>query len=95
MILVPSLFTATVWIMPRWPGGSVISGRPERASQIRIVRSPLELAKVLQPDTAQFYPLMVYPGTAAYEWAVQDGLIEAKSYKEWLTPEGLHTGLHH
>ena len=50
----------------------------------------LELAKRLNPDTAQFYPLMVYPGTRAYEWAVEENLIQAKSYQEWLTPEGLH-----
>ena len=50
----------------------------------------LALAKKLQPDTAQFYPLMIYPGTRAYEWALDEDLIEAKSYKDWLTPEGLH-----
>ncbi|MCZ6795337.1 MAG: radical SAM protein [Planctomycetota bacterium] len=51
----------------------------------------LELAKELKPDTAQFYPLMIYPGTRAYEWALEENLIEAESYKEWLTPEGLHS----
>ncbi|MGE0706896.1 MAG: radical SAM protein [Planctomycetota bacterium] len=50
----------------------------------------LALAKRLDPDTAQFFPLMVYPGTRAYEWADQEGLLETRDYREWLTPEGLH-----
>jgi len=29
----------------------------------------LKFAKKLQPDTAQFFPIMVYPGTTAYEEA--------------------------
>ena len=51
----------------------------------------LELAKELNPDTAQFFPLMVYPGTKAYEWAAEENLIVADSYKDWLTPDGLHS----
>lgn len=50
----------------------------------------LELAKELNPDTAQFFPLMVYPGTEAYEWAVSKGYLNAESYSQWLTPRGLH-----
>ena len=50
----------------------------------------LKLAKRLNPDTAQFFPLMVYPGTKAYEKAQAQNRIAAKSYAEWLTPEGLH-----
>jgi anaerobic magnesium-protoporphyrin IX monomethyl ester cyclase len=50
----------------------------------------LEFAKRLNPDTAQFFPLMVYPGTRAYEWAAGEGLLETKDYERWLTPEGQH-----
>ena len=50
----------------------------------------LELAKELNPDTVQFFPLMVYPGTEAYEWAVANGYLTAESYSQWLTPGGLH-----
>jgi len=53
----------------------------------------LELSKRLNPDTAQFFPLMVYPGTEAYEWAERDGLLETNSYDRWLTPEGLHRSI--
>lgn len=50
----------------------------------------LEFAKRLNPDTAQFFPLMVYPGTEAFDWAEEQGLLETHSYDRWLTPEGLH-----
>ena len=51
---------------------------------------PLELAKRLNPDTVQFYPVMVYPGTEAYAWYKERGLISTSDYKQWITPEGLH-----
>ena len=50
----------------------------------------LELAKGLNPDTAQFFPLMVYPGTEAYDWARRNGYLSTEDYRRWLTPEGLH-----
>lgn len=50
----------------------------------------LDFAKRLNPDTAQFFPLMVYPGTRAYEWADDEGLLETRDFSRWLTPEGLH-----
>lgn len=50
----------------------------------------LAFAKRLNPDTAQFFPLMVYPGTKAYEWADKSGLLETRDFDRWLTPEGLH-----
>ena len=53
----------------------------------------LEFAKRLNPDTAQFFPLMVYPGTRAYEWADEEGMLETQDYDRWLTPEGLHRSI--
>jgi len=50
----------------------------------------LELAKRLNPDTAQFFPLMAYPGTEAYEWSRCKGYLSAEDFREWLTPDGLH-----
>jgi radical SAM superfamily enzyme YgiQ (UPF0313 family) len=50
----------------------------------------LELAKALNPDTAQFFPLMVYPGTQAYDWAKSKGYLTTEDFRHWLTPEGLH-----
>jgi radical SAM superfamily enzyme YgiQ (UPF0313 family) len=50
----------------------------------------IDFALTLNPDTAQFYPVMVYPGTEAYADYEQRGFIEAKTFRDWLTPEGLH-----
>lgn len=50
----------------------------------------LQFAKELNPDTAQFFPIMVYPGTEAYEWARSNGYLSAKDFSEWLTGDGLH-----
>lgn len=50
----------------------------------------LELAKSLNPDTAQFFPLMPYPGTEAYAWAQRQGHLTTEDFREWLTPDGLH-----
>jgi radical SAM superfamily enzyme YgiQ (UPF0313 family) len=50
----------------------------------------LEFAKILNPDTAQFFPIMVYPGTEAYRWAKENNYIITNNYREWITEEGLH-----
>lgn len=41
-------------------------------------------------DSMQFYPLYVYPGTEAYDWAVENGYLQTDDFSQWLTPEGLH-----
>ncbi len=57
---------------------------------LKTMNETMELAKKLKPDTVQFYPVMVYPGTVAYDWYKEKGLISTKDFSEWLTPEGLH-----
>jgi len=54
------------------------------------LKETLELAKKLKPDTVQFYPVMVYPGTEAYDWYKQKQLIKTDDFSKWITPEGLH-----
>lgn len=54
------------------------------------VRKTIKLAIKLNPDTVQFYPVMVYPGTEAYEEYKEKGWLTAENYDQWLTPEGLH-----
>lgn len=56
----------------------------------KTMQETLDLAKVLNCDTSQFYPIMVYPGTRAYDDYKRQGFITAKRYRDWLTPEGLH-----
>ncbi len=54
------------------------------------LQETLQFALRLPLDTAQFYPLMVYPGTRAYREADEAGLITARRFGDWLTPEGQH-----
>ncbi len=53
----------------------------------------LAFAKELNPDTAQFFPLMVYPGTEAYNWARENDFLVSHNYADWVTPEGLHNSV--
>jgi radical SAM superfamily enzyme YgiQ (UPF0313 family) len=50
----------------------------------------LNFAKELNADTCQFFPLMVYPGTEAYDWAKENGYLLTEDFSKWLTNEGLH-----
>ncbi|NOQ22693.1 MAG: radical SAM protein [Candidatus Aegiribacteria sp.] len=55
------------------------------------MRETLELALKINPDTAQFYPMMVYPGTEAYMQARESNNLLAERWRDWLTEEGLHS----
>lgn len=50
----------------------------------------LDFALNLNPDTAQFYPLMVYPGTDAYTDVQKAGLLVTSSWRDWLKEDGTH-----
>ena len=50
----------------------------------------LTFAKSLEIDTAQFFPIMVYPGTEAYREAKEKGFLRTENFNEWLTSSGLH-----
>ena len=54
------------------------------------IRATIEFAKKLNPDTAQFYPLMVYPGTESYRWAKEKGYLTTEDYSKWIDREGRH-----
>jgi len=56
----------------------------------RTLQETLSFAKELNPDTAQFFPLMVYPGTEAYRWAKSQGQVLTEDFSQWVTREGLH-----
>jgi radical SAM superfamily enzyme YgiQ (UPF0313 family) len=68
--------------------GCFMAGLPGETQET--LKDTLELAKRLAPDTVQFYPVMVYPGTEAYVWYKERGLIKTTDFSEWLTPAGLH-----
>lgn len=54
------------------------------------MRATLELAKRLPMDTAQFFPMMVYPGTKAYEEAKARGDLPTEDYETWLKDSGYY-----
>lgn len=68
--------------------GCFMAGNPGETR--KSLDATLDVAKRLEPDTAQFFPLMVYPGTKSYEWARHNGYLNADNFAEWLTPDGLH-----
>lgn len=71
--------------------GCFMVGFPGETAQT--MRQTLDLAKDLNPDTAQFYPIMVYPGTDAYEWYERNGFIDSEDFSQWITSEGLHNSV--
>lgn len=51
------------------------------------MQETLKLALELNTDTAQFYPLLPFPGTEAYAWAKKNGYITGK-YDEYVKEDG-------
>ena len=68
--------------------GCFMVGNPGETKET--MQETLAFAKSLTMDTVQFFPLMVYPGTEAYDWAKESGYIKANSYDEWILPNGMH-----
>jgi len=68
--------------------GCFMVGNPGETKETML--ETLKFAMKLELDTAQFYPLIPYPGTKAYKWALENGYLKTKKYSEWLTEEGLH-----
>jgi len=68
--------------------GCFILGLPGDTKET--IADTVEFAKELNPDTAQFYPIMVYPGTEAYGWAKNNSYLTTEDYSRWNTVDGLH-----
>lgn len=66
--------------------GCFILGLPGETKET--IKKTIEFAKKLNCDTIQVYPLMVYPGTEAYEWAKKHGYLETEDFSKWLNPDG-------
>ncbi|MBU0662830.1 radical SAM protein, partial [Candidatus Micrarchaeota archaeon] len=54
------------------------------------IAQTIRFAKELNPDTAQFFPLMVYPGTETYDWARENKFLKSNDFRDWLNAEGGH-----
>jgi anaerobic magnesium-protoporphyrin IX monomethyl ester cyclase len=68
--------------------GCFMVGNPGETRQT--LQQTLDFARQISPDSAQFFPLMVYPGTKAYDRAVAEGALVSRDWGRWLTTDGLH-----
>jgi anaerobic magnesium-protoporphyrin IX monomethyl ester cyclase len=64
-----------------------------RGETRQTLKTTLAFAKELSPDTAQFFPIMVYPGTEDYRYFEERGWIVTRDFRKWLTGEGLHSSV--
>lgn len=68
--------------------GCFIIGNPGETKET--MEKSLKLAKELNCDTMQFYPLIVYPGTEAYNWAKENGYLVSENYANWADGNGMY-----
>lgn len=68
--------------------GCFILGLPGDTEET--IQSTIEYSKKLMPNTVQFYPHMLYPGTESFKWAEDNNLLAHKDWKLWLTEDGFH-----
>jgi len=71
--------------------GCFMAGNPGETRET--LEQTLKLAKELNCDSMQFYPLMVYPGTEAYQWAEENRYLTNFNYGQWATQEGMYNCL--
>ncbi len=68
--------------------GCFMAGNPGETRET--LQETLNMAIRLKPDTAQFFPVMAYPGTTLYAQYQASGNLSTEDYRNWLTDEGLH-----
>ena len=64
-----------------------------RGESKETLQNTLNFAKRLSPDTAQFFPIMAYPGTSDFEYYKSQGWISTMDFRKWITEEGLHSSV--
>ena len=74
-----------------WVHGRYVVGNP--GETVSTMAGILPFAKKLSPDTAQFFPMIVYPGTAMYSWAKDNNYLRSEDYNQWLSPAGMHNSV--
>lgn len=68
--------------------GGFILGFPDE--DINDMLGTIDHAIKLDPDTAQFFPLIPYPGTPIYQELNEKGYLQFNSFRDYLTEEGFH-----
>ncbi|NLI10657.1 MAG: radical SAM protein [Elusimicrobia bacterium] len=71
--------------------GCFLVGNPKETKET--LEKTLSLALTLEPDTAQFFPIMAYPGTEIYDWAYKNGYLKTTDYSKWLDDCGMHNSV--
>ncbi|MBS3061895.1 MAG: radical SAM protein [Candidatus Diapherotrites archaeon] len=57
------------------------------------IQKTVNMAIELDPDTVQFFPIMVYPGTEAFRYAEEQGHLTTKDWNHWLLGDGTHNSV--
>jgi len=68
--------------------GCFMVGNPE--DNEKSIKATIELSKRLNPDSVQFFPIMVYPGTGSYDYFRKKGLLVTEDYSKWVDEKGWH-----
>jgi len=69
--------------------GCFMAGNP--GETMDSLEETFRMAVLLAPDTAQFFPIMAYPGTRLYREYREAGYLNTSSFHRWVTPKGLHS----
>ena len=68
--------------------GCLMCGTP--GDSLRAQEENYHFATEINCDSMQFYPLYVYPGTEAYQWAKEKGYLLTEDFSAWLKEDGSH-----
>jgi len=72
--------------------GNIMCGTPGDSRAVQ--EENYKFATKLNCDSMQFYPLYVYPGTEAYQWAKEKGYLLTEDYSKWVKENGSHNCVH-
>ena len=68
--------------------GCIVAGNPGETAET--LEQSFNLSKIIKPETMQYFPMMVYPGTEAYDWARVNNYLDTNDFSAWNTQTGLH-----
>ncbi|MBF0293600.1 MAG: radical SAM protein [Magnetococcales bacterium] len=68
--------------------GCIMAGNPGETR--KSLEASYRFAVEVNCDSMQFYPLYLYPGTEAYDWAEKNGYLSTTDFSQWLDGEGQH-----
>jgi radical SAM superfamily enzyme YgiQ (UPF0313 family) len=68
--------------------GCFMAGNPGETAYT--LEETFQMSLKLAPDTAQFFPIMAYPGTRLYKQYSREGRLRTRNFDRWVTEDGLH-----